>query len=181
MLAYNHNALKPPLGGHRFRDGTTGETFAEVVRKIAAERVTNHLPFGNPEQEVLAYYQEIAPHLVTNAGGNVANSDRQQVSESIMATAYGRFERLDRNDPVVQRRRDTCAACAHCRCTFEGDETPYSREAERVAVLLSGDLNVMSLGYCTHHRWSVGVASRLKTPETLGLPNPPANCYLPLK
>jgi hypothetical protein len=175
---------KVPVGGWSFRahnQSFRGKDVDEVIAALTAYRTQNSLPLGNPEAEIADYYASISPWLVREAGSQpvVSNGLRQSVAEHTMATWYGKYERLPGHSPIVAERLAICQECPYAVKSFDDPETSYWNDAATKASLMTGDMAVTIKGWCRHHKFLLGLATRLVTPQKVATMPAPAGCWLP--
>jgi hypothetical protein len=174
---------KPPQGGwHLPIHGQVlrGRDVDEVIQSLTAYRTQNSLPLGDPEAEIAAYYADMAPWLVRERNGTPesSNGHRQIVAESTMAIWYGKYERLQIHNPIVEERAQVCAGCVFHEKSFTDEETLYWNDAATKAALMTGDMDVAKKGWCSHHRFLLALATRLVTPDRIATMPAPACCWL---
>jgi hypothetical protein len=150
MFKLNPDQQRGPIGGHRYieRGHTiTGATAAEVIRRLRDYRVNNHIPVGDPEQDVLTYYAMNWPWTIKvdrssePAGENAAFVQYRQWVERTWAKPPNKFV----PSKEAAARLDACAKCPF-RCKKQWDKTREATELDRRAFLLARGIDFPNKG-----------------------------------
>lgn len=148
--------MKEPPGGHHFVTmGVTirDENFNNLIDKVIEFKVTNNLPYGNPEQEVLHFYAEHWPYLVERT------KDTFQPEDSNYSKWRDWIRSTWAKPPVksvakieAETRAKICAKCPFNRPENFGN-SPEAEDLRKRAFLLRKGVDVPpGLGYCAIHR-----------------------------
>lgn len=177
------NHAKPPAGGHRFvKDNVTltGETVDEVLEKIQVHRAVNSLPLGDPEQELCAYYKDIAPYLVRESEAESVPRSPAIIQAEAINRVWRERRKTSRLPAIIELRRETCERCP-LRGSFHAEESDnrYIQEAHRRAQLLTDSLGYKAAGLCGWSNLPVAIITKLEQPDQLpGLPDVPEVCWV---
>ncbi len=189
MLAINRDQQRQPHGGHHFVDmGFTvrGDTFHEVVEKVRNLRISNAIPEGNPEQEVLQYYAKFFPWMV-----KIAETEPKPDLPSKYVRWRHWVHAVWKNPPKklvtpkeASLRWEICKDCPY-NTKFDWENYLESDEVSRRAFMLkAGQDTPENLQYCSCHRLDIGVASFLDKPEEFSAKPkdtfPPPKCWIVL-
>lgn len=181
MLTINRLHAKPPVGGHNFpgHGGMKADSVGALIDRILDYRGSNGLPQGNPEAELAAHYETIAPWLVQR-------DDRPDppvplvdaVAEWIMRTWRLHPVRLEYSSVVAIQRREICKSCPFRVVVKFPPPGIYGTHAESRGILLLGYVQEDEIAVCEHHKWNIAIASRLAVPESVSLPPAPEKCWV---
>lgn len=160
MYQLKQNSKKAPFGGHQYHEyGVTfsGASFDAVVEKLKAFRLNNSITYGDPEQEVLAYYADKWPWLVERV------DEEGEREEEDYAAWRDWVHKTWRSAPTklivpkeAQDRWDICEKCPF-NMPDEFGNGPEPKELRRRAFLMRRGVDVPKhLGYCSHHRADLG-------------------------
>lgn len=160
------------------------ENFDELVTKVRKLRLNNGHPEGYAEKDILRYYAEHFPYMVTQAEG---------VEESIKPSTYLKYRDWIRYlwyDPPKRLlsvkeatlRWEKCKACPR-NVKKDWKETDESAEFARRAFMLRCGIDVPEfLGFCSCFQWDLGLAVFLDAPEKYSNKkkgdSPPPECWL---
>lgn len=162
MLKLNRNQKREPIGGHQFVERSItfkGDTFDEVVEKIRDFRITNCLPVGDPEQEVLIHYVKNWPYMVTDDKGATWGT------ENLMFMAWRKWISDTWRTPPKKMvttkeavpRWEKCRSCPHNK-KLDWEETDESSELKRRAFILRKGIDAPTdIGFCALHSADLGV------------------------
>jgi hypothetical protein len=161
-LIYDHASA--PREGYEFRDHSGVKLKADSLRlledKIADFRSTNGFPPGNPAAELEVIYRATNPHLVTKVGTTPV------VAEDPVARWVSRLWRLPPKEKdfaeseTVRVRLETCVGCPH----YVAEHAYDAGTARRLAIL--SHARMTDFAACEAHKWSVGMASLMQSPDT---------------
>ena len=171
MKRLNTSAQRKPIGGHHFTDRgqiIKADTFSELVDAVAEYRLANSWPLGEPEDEVLAYYETIAPWLVVDDG--TPPRPRGIPAHVRALRDWLNAVKLAGNVSLCSKKEaaERAEGCKGCKYASDLDwaYSDETEEMERRAALLRGmrqsDVNDT---YCRLHKWEVGVAVNLARPS----------------
>jgi hypothetical protein len=158
VLRLNPDSKRLPFGGHHFHEyGMTfkGDTFKEVVKKVADFRLTNNLPSGDPEQEVLGYYARQWPWLVKEEHKPIAIETQSQEYFQLRDWIYMAWKKPATKLLSVKECKDRWEICRDCPFNLQPnwDETKESAELTRRSfVLRRGQDTPDYLGFCALHK-----------------------------
>src|SRR5688572_8545784 len=157
MLKLNDIQQRLPYGGHQYPENghiIRGDTFKELVNNVSAYRVNNHIPIGNPEQDVLFHYAKHWPWMV--------KEDREavEVKEDSAYAEYREWVEFTWRHPITRiitpkQASDRWKVCETCPYNQKRDwkETKESTELARRAFLLRRGVGVpKNLGICSLHK-----------------------------
>lgn len=157
MLEYNKDQKRLPIGGHHFNAygaTFTGETFHEVVSKLAEFKRNNNIAAGNPEQEVLMFYFKNWPYMVKMSEKPQPfepKGDYDYWRDWIFAT-WKKPPSKFITSAEAKERWDVCRNCGFLK-KLNWPETKESTELARRAFILSrGMTSPDFLGYCSLHK-----------------------------
>lgn len=172
-LALNKNQKREPYGGHHFvEQGITfkGDTFDEVIEKVADFRKNNNYPAGDPVQDVLIFYVKHWPYMVTD--------DLEPKEEVPIDTKYLEWRdwiyKVWQNPPkkflTTKEAQDRWKVCETCPFNQKKDwaKSDESTELKRRQYLLTRGIAYPSfLGFCSLHRADLGVIVFTDQPVSL--------------
>lgn len=156
MLQLNKDQQRRPIGGHQYPENgllVRGESFNEVKQKLTEYRINNHIPVGDPEQDILLHYAKNWPWMVKSD----PNATPKQVSGQY--TLYRQWIDETWRDPPAKMisvkeatdRWETCRGCPFNR-SKTWFKTPESAELARRAFLLRKGADVPEdIGICSLH------------------------------
>lgn len=171
MKTLNKDAQRKPIGGHHFTDRgqiIRGDTFREVVQGVEDFRLANGYPLGHPEQEVLAYYEAIAPWLVVESAGEGLLPSIPKHLEPLRDWLNGVWKA---GNVVLASKIDVkerCVGCEGCKYATEidWDCSVETEELRKRAELIKGMRPTpLDESYCRLHKWHNGVAVSLLKPR----------------
>lgn len=187
MFKLNPDQQLRPIGGHHF--ATHGITFRDehfdgLCAKIAAFRLDNMIPSGDPKHEVLSYYAEKFPFMV------LRDPDQRKVAPDDAYHQWARWiGRAWRNPPrsivaskEAEMRMDVCKTCPHNQA-MKFKKTPESESLEQRAYLLRrGYERPKETGFCDLHKADISVLSFCTVPGALSekesSAEPQASCWV---
>lgn len=159
------------------------EKFPDLVKKLVDYRVSNGLPLGNPEQEILREYQVLWPYMV------LPSDLPETKSPSDKFLKWSRFiRRAWRTPPKILTikeasfRWDVCLTCPYNQ-TMDWPETQESAAMTQRAFLLRRGIETpKTLGFCGLHNADLSVLTFTQDPKTFSEkgndePNPKA-CWV---
>lgn len=187
MLKLNPDQQVGPIGGHQFPSHGitfTADDFPRLAKKVYEFRVTNLLPAGDPDQEILRYYLEKWPYMVSID------------EKAIKSKSSGYFEqwarwvgRAWRNPPKsivstkeAEDRMSACKTCPHNKA-FDWKSTPETESlSQRTFLLRRGYEAPKQLGFCDLHKADISVFCFLTTPDAFSeiesQAEPQASCWV---
>lgn len=175
MLELNKNQKRLPIGGHHFYCHSVmfkGDTFPEVVKKMAEFRRNNNIAAGDPEQEILAHYQDKWPFMVVQ-------SDREPKLEPPESYTQWRdwVFRTWKNPPKkflgekeATDRFVVCQSCPHFVSNpyWKKNPTPESMEVSRREFVLQRGIQADKIsGFCALHLAPIGPMVFVADPKPL--------------
>lgn len=169
MLKLNTNAKRQPYGGHHYPEyGVTfkGETASEVIKQVAKFRLSNNIPAGDPEQDVLLYYAKNWPWLVKGSPffrDTMVDADY----DDWRAWIYDQWKNPGSTITTKEasQRWEICAKCPFNKA-FAWKATDEIGELKKRTFLLRRGVDIpLSLGFCARHRADLGVLTFLKEAE----------------
>jgi len=172
-----------PRGGWHFPDDdghtVTADSFDQLKTKLAMHRAKNGRMLGDPEQEILGYYSDVAPYLVKIRDSRIANEPglRQRTAEAMFTLWQARLGLLD-NPVEIQTRLDVCRACQACVLDFPEPTDAYWHEADMRGAVFAGSINYLSDGICSHHSLPVNILTALKEPAKAAVSGAPSQCWI---
>jgi hypothetical protein len=172
MLKLNKDQLRQPYGGHQYYERgllIAGDSFDDVKKKLIAFRLNNNIPEGDAEQDILHHYLKNWPWMVQD------DSTRKPREEQPDYVAWRKWiYRIWNNPPnkIVSSKQasDRWEICKTCPFNkgMEWEETNESSELARRAFLLRRGIEVpKNLGFCSLHKWDLGVANFIENPKEL--------------
>lgn len=182
LFEFQAHVPRKPRGGHHYPedDGTTitADSLDSLKDKVALHRARNGRPLGDVEQDILGYYSEIAPFLVKirPCHKNPVQSMRNRTAEQLLALWHSRP--VPKISSADQAKLDVCRKCQACKLDFDDAAGPYWHEADMRGAALSGSINYLSDGVCSHHSLPVSILAGLASPELVAQDSSPPNCWL---
>lgn len=171
MIILNPSQQRQPIGGHHFPESKgpviRGDTMAQVVKKLEEFRVINGIPLGHPEKEVLEYYAKSFPYMV------IEGDDKAEAPKSEQSNRFAHWIRTVWKNPPkkflpekeAERRWNICKTCPF-NTKLSTDKDPESLELSRRQFILSRGMNVpKEVGFCSLHRFPIGVVCYLESPK----------------
>lgn len=163
-LRIKANSMREPFGGHHYEVGGQtfkGKNYDEVVRSLAAFRINNNIPLGNPDSEVIAYYAVNWPWLVEEYEAE----PKPMPMEGYLAWRLWLMEAWNNPPKKLLTNKEASERFAICRkCPMN---MPISRDgspADEMAalkrksfLLRRGSMAPEGIGYCTLHRVDLSV------------------------
>ena len=171
-LSLNPDSHKNPRGGHHFSDHGVkfeAENFQTLARKVERYRTANNIPAGDPEQEILRYYETLNPALV------LRHDEKIEEKPEDMRLWEASVRSLWRNPPAIDKTPQVHAAARQMicgSCPFNVKITEFKKfkefpELERRAfVLRNGTGLAANVGYCRLHRVDIGILSFTENPKS---------------
>lgn len=174
MKKLNANAQRKPIGGHHFTTHgqiIKSDTFEELIEAVKEYRLANSFDLGDPEAEVLGYYESIAPWLVVDDG-------KPSRPVGIPAHVKGLKDWIAsmRKDPSAgilvskteaKERWEGCKGCKYAS-DIDWEYSEETEELERKAALLRGMRDTpFNDSYCRLHKWATGAAVYTRNPKRL--------------
>lgn len=165
--------LKPdckrlPYGGHHFKEGShiiMGETAQDVISKITSYRLNNKIKLGDPERDLVTYYLEKFPWMVT------LDLEPQEVKkEPEVYEQWAAYIRKTWDNPPqthcaekeAEIRRIPCKNCSFKKLV-RFPKSPESGSLKKMAFLLKrGAGESKDFHFCTLHQVDIGVCSRFE-------------------
>lgn len=161
-----------PHGGHHYKTNGIkfeGETMEEVRKKISDYRISNMIPVGYPEREILEYYADKFPWMVDPIDvpeyvpKNFYYSQWRDWIHGLWKSPRTRFL----TPTEAQLRWSVCLNCKH-NIKLSVDGTQEGVETLRRAFLLRRGQNTSpKLGFCSLHLHDNSAASFLEAPIEL--------------
>lgn len=167
-LRLNKDQQRQPIGGHHFSEnGQTfkDDTFGGVVKKLTGYRLTNGMPMGEPEQDVLLFYAQKWPFMVQEdyADPPPMNSDTITWWMAWIRKQWGKSRGRTITSKEAAIRWETCLKCPH-NIKIE-PSSPEQKEMARKSFLLRAGQDVpKDLGFCALHRHDTSVAVFTEAP-----------------
>lgn len=162
MLKFNKDQLRLPVGGHHYVEyGKTfkGEDVPDLEKQIAAFRLANNIPAGNPKQEILNFYAKNWPYMVKRDYEGVETvSDEDYIHwRQWIYDTWSRPPKKLLTTKEAKERWEICLKCPLMR-RFKWESTDESAELTRRAFILRRGIEIPhEIGYCSLHRTDVGV------------------------
>lgn len=186
MKEINPDAQRKPIGGHHFTDRGQiihSDSFLELVQSLSDFRLANSFPFGEPKEEILAYYAAIAPWLVidddvkTRYMGVPAHVKplREWLNETYRAGSVVLCSKIE--------AKERWAGCEGCKYASVIDWS-YSIEMEslekKVELLKGMKETPLDDSYCRLHKWATGAATYIKKPKIneINKERSPDSCFV---
>jgi hypothetical protein len=156
MLAYNFDSKRTPFGGHHFPQyGNTfrANSLKELVTIVEDFRISNNIPAGQPEQDILAFYADNWPWLVKSS-----KASDKEIDPNYLAWREWIYETW-RKPPVrfittkeASARWEKCKECKF-NLKLNWEETKESSELQRRAFILRRGIDAPDyLGFCALHK-----------------------------
>lgn len=171
MLIIKPDAMRIPIGGHQFPENgmvIRGESFDEVVQKLTDYRLNNHIHLGNPSRDVLVYYANNWPFMVTDDG-----KPEPDLSEAKPYEEYRRFidETWKRPPAKLLATKEASFRWEVCeKCPFnKSKDWPQTKEtaelARRSFLMKRGVETPKNLGVCSlHFHADLSILTFVETP-----------------
>lgn len=187
MLKLNKDQQVLPPGGHQFPSHGftfTAEKFPELCDKVKDFRITNMIPVGDVEQEILRYYLEKWPNMVSPSNSSIKTKSSDYFH--LWARWVGRTWRNPPKSIVTTKEaEDRAATCSKCPFNKPFD-WPKSAESDsllqRTFLLRKGCESLPTTGFCSLHKADISVFCFLTTPgafsEIESQAEPQASCWV---
>jgi hypothetical protein len=187
MLKLNPDQHRSPIGGHQFPTHGitfTADDFQTLSKKVYEFRVTNMLPAGDPDQEILRYYLEKWPYMVSIDEKAVKSKSSNYFD--LWARWVGRAWRNPPKSIVTTKeaadRLETCLGCPHNK-PLDWKKTPETESLSQRTFLLRRGYEVSpKIGFCTRHKADISVFCFLATPDAFSeiesQAEPQASCWV---
>lgn len=177
-----------PFQGHHFPVSKAvllkAESVDELLEKIIAYRAENSLPYGHPEEEMLAHYRKIAPFLITQEAEPIEPVSQQfRRAGEVMRFYSVHPKMLKPGDELVAARRKVCDECPFFEATQQQGElkNSYLRSARRKAIMLTVDAAPLARGWCKLHQQWIALLTMAADPvSALELPQTDERCWIRL-
>lgn len=182
MLKFNKDQKRLPIGGHHYAEyGKTfkGKDVPDLSKQVAAFRLSNNIPAGNPEQEILTFYAQNWPYMV--------KEDREAVPvmEDVDYKAwrdwiYNAWSHPPKKLLTGKEAKERWEACLKCpaRKTFPWKSTDESSELVRRAyVLRRGQETGVNNSFCDCYRADLSLFVFLDGASVQKDPEAPKNCW----
>lgn len=186
-IILNKHQQRRPFGGHHFPEQgmvVRAETWDELQTKVRKLRIINGHPEGNVESEILRYYAEHFPYMVTTG---------EEKGKPVKPSNYFKYRDWIRYlwfDPPKKLitlkeaglRWDKCETCPR-NVKKDWQEDDETAEFARRSFMLRCGLDVPDfLGFCDCHRWDLGLAVLLHDAEKVSnkakQDNIPTECWV---
>lgn len=170
MLKINKDQMRLPFGGHHFyEDGLMmkGDTFDEVKEKLTDFRLNNNRPLGNPGQDILLYYAVNFPWVVKEDENEIPEESQSFLDwRAWIQKTWNRPPKKTIVTKEAEMRWVICMACPHNVPTSNGNRKIEVDQLKRKAFILRRGVKIPSdLGFCSLHRFDLGVATFIETPK----------------
>lgn len=184
MLKLKHNSMRQPIGGHHFPShGTTfkADSFTDLVKKVGEFRTINHLPYGSPDQEILAFYLNNWPYLVEE---DRSATDKKRDTISQMWLDWVRNTWSSGHSYKYATRKEAKERWEICRrCPFNvaiGDMSTEEMQAAKSQIFLlkQGTGTPSDLGFCVLHKSDTSMLTLLDQSELVSLSRKDNNCWI---
>lgn len=170
MLKINKDQMRLPFGGHHYlEDGLMlkGDTFDEVKIKLSDYRMNNNRPVGNPGQDILKYYAVNFPWMVREDEINVPEETKEFTDwrHWVQRTWVNPPKKLLTNKEA-SFRWDVCKTCPFNQPIESGNKPSEFEQITRKTLMLRRGAKIpKELGYCSLHRFDLGVATFIEIPR----------------
>lgn len=182
-LRFKKNLLRqPPQGWHYIEDKQTliGTDPADVEQKIAAYRIRNGRPPGNPHQDMINFWFDLSPSFLEKAPDDL----RPEVSlPDVLGVILLWLQRLTQQGldietgmGVAGERAAICLQCPH-NVSLPGDQAIKSEIDRRSFMIRKGEV-IPGLHYCQHHKVDLRVAVRLRNEFISAMQKQPQACWV---
>jgi hypothetical protein len=181
MYVLKKNSHKAPFGGHQFHEyGTTikAESYPELLEKVKNFRLTNSLPFGNPDQDILHYYVENWPWLVERADDVFVAPDAHY--ESWKAWVQKTWKKPPSKIVATAQAKTRWEVCQKCPFNrpINFPASPELDEAKKRTFLMKRGIDTPpTIGYCAVHRCDIGVLSFVDNAKDFSSKKPKGGSY----
>lgn len=170
MLKLNKDQKRLPLGGHHFYENglmIRGETLSEVDKKLGEFRLNNNRPMGRPDQDILTYYAVNFPWMVKEDTSEVDPEPVEFIGwRDWVQKTWIRPPKKTLTTKEATYRWDVCKVCPHNVPIKPGHRTAEFDQLKRKTFMLRRGAKIPSeLGYCSLHRFDLGVATFIETPK----------------
>lgn len=168
MLALNEKAMKQPIGGHHYAcHGIMfrGDSFTEVVEKLANFRINNGIPIGNPDQEILMTYAASYPNLVKTRIGDAEKPSEEYRKWRLWVNSVWKDPPSKQiSERQAKERWKKCIGCKYLT-DYPWKKTDESAQIQRRAFLLrKGAACPEKIQFCSLHLADIPVLSFIETP-----------------
>jgi hypothetical protein len=172
MLKYKQKSMRQPFGGHNYTERSmnfAADSLEELVTKVSKFRLNNHLPIGDPEQDILRHYLKNWPWLVVDdqAPDDTDVDQDYEDWKKFVRDAYGVAGLKTITSKEAEDRWKICEKCPfNVKLEVDYDEEAHS--LRKTAFLIRRGTNVPSeLGYCKLHKADLSIFSILEKPGAL--------------
>lgn len=166
------HTLVLPIGGHHFiEDGVMlkGDTLPDVVKALSDYRLTNMVPIGEPEQEILQYYMRNWPYMVDE------DYDYKITDAKVSPNSrWVKWIRMNWGKPLgkmATAREANSRAAICCKCPYNLPIEPINQEEQemmRKAFMMRRGHDVpKNLGFCSLHLWDNGSSIFIEAPSNV--------------
>ncbi len=170
VLKLNTNVKRQPFGGHHYPEyGVTfkGDSLDDLKEQVAKFRLSNNIPAGNPEQDILVFYAKHWPWLVKGDGIDAKEECGNYVDWREWIYLAWKNPGSTITTKEAKDRWTVCEKCPHNK-PFDWSISKESRELVRRAFLLRKGIDVpYYLGFCDYHKADLSVFTFLKEAEKL--------------
>lgn len=187
MLKLNRQQQRLPIGGHHlFTSGRMfkATSFDGLVTAIRDYRIDNNHPIGDPEQEILAFYNRNFPYMVEHdpeAEERHLNEDYVSMREWVFKTWRNAPKRL-LGTKEVDLRWAVCAECPFNTEIIPDDEAENIRLVRQLFLLRKGATVPNNLKFCSCHRADLGVFTLIEAAKEFSAKKDgteqPASCWV---
>lgn len=184
MLRFKKNILrKPPEGWHYIEDKQTidGETVEDVEKQIAAYRIRNGRPPGDPHQDMINFWVVKRPDFLEMTPEGAPPEPKTPPDElgSVLLwlqriTQQGSDLEVGRG--VIEERVTTCLECP-CNVSISGSQSIKDEIDRRSFMIRKGEVTP-GLHVCSCHLMDLRVAVRLRSEFLTQDPQQPGNCWV---
>lgn len=170
MIVLRKDQQRRPFGGHHYPEMgmvVRAEKFEDLVEKVGELRIRNNHPIGRPEEEILRYYAEHYPFMVSYAG-----QDQKLLEEPMKYKRWRQWvQTIWRHPPKrlvtpkeASFRWEVCEKCPK-NVRMDWAESDESAEITRRSFMLrAGQDSPEYLGYCSCHRADLASFSFINEP-----------------
>lgn len=164
MIVLNKNQQREPIGGHHYVElgrVISGETFMGVVDQVRDSRITNGRSVGNPEMDVLLFYQANWPFMVIEDEFKKPEPEPDPNYTTTRDWVFSTWKNPPKKLVTSKEATIRAGICSSCpkRISKHKTMSEEASEVERRSFMLRCGITIKdSEAYCSCHRWPIEVA-----------------------
>ena len=171
MKQVKRNAMRQPLGGHHIKihDQTfKADSYDQLVSVLTAYRISNSIPLGNPDKDVVEYYSKEAPWMVEDVEKDPRPTpvDDYITWRAFVTHAWTNPPKKMLSPKEAEHRRDVCLKCEHNHpiSTSGANKVEIDATRRKTYILRRAGYSAPALGYCSLYGADLGLFTILENP-----------------